>query len=176
MLNCPRARVIVKRLRGCVIGEAAVKLSVGVAWAGALLLAVLLILAGVPVGIAATTAVLVVGLSLFLAGRAVTNLRPDSTVGSFMVVPGTILLFMTAVSGLLLGKEYWPRVNAFLLFAGGLIAVVVLCVAGGFVIDRLVPGSRSSDPRFRVIGEGSSPESQRLAREFFGDGRSGPAA
>ena len=102
-------------------------------------------------------------------------LRPDSPVGSFMVVPGTVLLFVAAVSGLLLGKEYWPRANAFLLFAGGLVAIVVLCVACGFAIDRLVPHRRSADLRFRLIDETSSPESQRLAQEFFGDRRSGPA-
>jgi hypothetical protein len=144
------------------------KVSVALAGAAALVLAVVLVQVGVPVGVAATSAVLGIGLTLYLAGRALTRLDPDSVTGSIMIVPGCVLLFVTAVSCLLLGKEYWPRANAFLLFAGGLVAVVILCAVGGLVIDRLVPRRRSQDRRTRIIDDSSPAESQRLARDFFG--------
>ena len=142
------------------------KASVLVSWLVALGLATALIQVGVPVGMAATGAVLLVGLTLFLAGRAVTNLDPDGTTGALMIVPGTVLLLVAAVSCLLLGKEYWPRANALLLFGGGLAAVSALCAIGNVVVDRLVPQRTS-----QVLDASSSPEAQDMLREFFGDPR-----
>jgi hypothetical protein len=141
------------------------KASVLVSWLVALGLATLLMQVGAPVGVAATSAVLLIGLTLFLAGRAVTNMDPDGTTGSLMIVPGTVSLLVTAVACVLLGKEYWPQANALLLFGAGLAAVVALCAIGNVVVDRLVPQRRTSE----VLDASSSPEAQNMMWEFFGD-------
>lgn len=152
---------------------AVAKLSVVVSFVVALGLAMLLMRLGAPVGIAATSGVFLVGLTLWLAGRAATNLASDAegAAGALMIVPGTVLLFLTAVSGMLLGKEYWPQVNAFLLFAGGLVAVIAVGGLGNVVIDRLVPPRR----RFTVADAQSAQDLDDVMRQFFGDSSDGSA-
>jgi hypothetical protein len=143
------------------------KLSVVVSFVAALGLAGLLMLVGAPVGVAATIGVFVVGLTLWLAGRAATNLAsdPDAAAGAFMIVPGFMLLFLTAVSCLLLGKEYWPQANALLLFGGGLVAVVVVAALGNVAIDRLVPPR----DRFTLADPSSAAGVDDALRDIFGD-------
>lgn len=143
------------------------KLSVAVSFIAALGLAMLLMRLGTPVGVAATTGVLLVGLTLWLAGRAATNLASDAegATGALMIVPGTVLLFVTALSGMLLGKEYWPQANAFLLFAGALAAVFVVGGLGNVVIDRLVPPRKL----FPVADAQSAQDLDDVMRQFFGD-------
>jgi hypothetical protein len=146
---------------------AAAKLSVAASFVVAIGLAAVLMRVGAPVGVAATSGVFLVGLTLWLAGRAVTNRSsdPEGATGALMIVPGFMMLFVTAVSCLLLGKEYWPQANALLLFVGGLVAVAVVAALGNVVIDRLVP-PRTMFPR----ADGSAAQGAGDAmRQVFGD-------
>jgi len=148
------------------------KLSVAVSFVVALGLAMLLMRLGAPVGIAATSGVFLVGLTLWMAGRAATNLAsdPDGAAGSLMIVPGFMMLFVTAVSCLLLGKEHWPQANAFLLFAGGVVAVTAVAALGNVVIDRLAP------PHDMFERADTSPqELDNAFRQVLGDPADGDA-
>jgi hypothetical protein len=149
------------------------RLSVAASFVVAIGLAAVLMRVGAPVGVAATSGVFLVGLTLWLAGRAVTNRTsdPEGATGALMIVPGFMMLFVTAVGCLLLGKEHWPQANALLLFGGGVVAVTAVAALGNVVIDRIAP------PRtvFNLADTSSQELDGALRQVFFGDPADGDA-